>query len=151
MSKATERKNRTHEGRNVKRFREILGVKQEALAIGLGEEWNQKKISLIESKENIDDELMEEIARVLNVPAEAIRNFDEEKTIYNIQHNYEGSNVGSGSATLNAGSDTSTFRDCTFNPLDKLMEVMEENKALYERLLQSEKEKVELLKGKLTL
>lgn len=33
----------------------------------------------------------------------------------------------------------------TFNPLDKLMESVDENKRLYERLLQSEKEKVEYL------
>lgn len=33
----------------------------------------------------------------------------------------------------------------TFNPLDKLMESIEENKKLYERLLQAEKEKVEFL------
>lgn len=38
----TEKK--IHEGRNVKRFREMLGIKQEALAFELGDDWNQKKI-----------------------------------------------------------------------------------------------------------
>jgi len=33
-----------HQGRNVKRFREMLGIKQEALAFDLGNDWNQKKI-----------------------------------------------------------------------------------------------------------
>jgi hypothetical protein len=33
-----------------------------------------------------------------------------------------------------------------FNPMDKLLEVIEENKKLYERLLQAEREKIELLK-----
>lgn len=32
-----------HQGRNIKRFREMLGVKQEALVIEPGEDWNQKK------------------------------------------------------------------------------------------------------------
>jgi hypothetical protein len=32
--------------------------------------------------------------------------------------------------------------------MDKLLEVIEENKKLYERLLQAEKEKNELLQGK---
>jgi DNA-binding XRE family transcriptional regulator len=32
-----------HEGRNVKRFREMLGIKQESLAAELGEDWTQKK------------------------------------------------------------------------------------------------------------
>lgn len=37
---------------------------------------------------------------------------------------------------------------CTFNPIEKLMEIIEENKKLYERLLASEREKIELLKNK---
>ena len=149
MSTATEGTKKIHEGRNVKRFREILGVKQEALAIGLGEEWNQKRISLLESKEKIDDELMAEIAKVLNIPVAAIKNFDEEKTMLNIQNNFEGSNIGSGSGALNSGTASSSYRDCSFNPLDKLIEIVAKNEALYERLLQSEKEKVEILKGKI--
>ncbi|MGC4056624.1 MAG: hypothetical protein QM743_00665 [Chitinophagaceae bacterium] len=42
--------NKIHEGRNVKRFREMLGIKQDALAIDLGDDWNQKKISLLEQR-----------------------------------------------------------------------------------------------------
>lgn len=34
---------------------------------------------------------------------------------------------------------------CNFNPLDKLIEMVEENKKLYERLLQEEREKIVLL------
>mgnify|MGYP001551983140 CR=1 FL=1 len=44
---------KVHEGRNIKRFREMLGIKQEALAAGLGEDWTQKKVSLLEQKETI--------------------------------------------------------------------------------------------------
>ena len=32
-----------HQGRNIKRFREVLGIKQEALAFEVGDDWNQKK------------------------------------------------------------------------------------------------------------
>jgi hypothetical protein len=71
------------------------------------------------------------------VPEEAIKNFDEEKAIYNIQNNYEG-----------ASSNYSGLYHCTFNPIDKLLEVIEENKKLYERLLKAEQEKKELMKGK---
>ncbi|MGN6212536.1 hypothetical protein [Parafilimonas sp.] len=39
-----------HEGRNVKRIREMLGIKQETLVLELGDDWNQKKISLLEGK-----------------------------------------------------------------------------------------------------
>ena len=34
-----------------------------------------------------------------------------------------------------------------FNPIDKWVEALEENKKLYERLLQSEREEVELLQS----
>lgn len=37
-----------HHGRNIKRFREMMGIKQEALAHELGKDWSQRKISLLE-------------------------------------------------------------------------------------------------------
>jgi NADPH-dependent 7-cyano-7-deazaguanine reductase QueF-like protein len=39
-----------HEGRNLKRFRELLGLKQDAVAFELGEDWNQQKISCLNKK-----------------------------------------------------------------------------------------------------
>src|SRR5215475_1553564 len=127
-----------HQGRNVKRFREMLGIKQDALADALGEDWNQKKVSLLEAKEEIDSETLEEVAKALKVPSEAIKNFDEEVAVYNIQHNYEGSNPQATSAM------TQNYH-CSFNPIDKLVQVYEEKGRLYE-----EKEKLyeELLKEK---
>lgn len=151
MTTTTNHPNKIHQGRNIKRFREILGIKQEALAIELGEEWSQKRISLLESKEKIESELLEEIAKALKVPVDAILNFDEEKTMLNIQNNYEGANY----SALNSGSNSGGYHQCTFNPLDKLLETMDElkslyieNKNLYERLLQSEKNQIEILKSK---
>jgi transcriptional regulator with XRE-family HTH domain len=127
-----------HQGRNVKRFREMLGIKQEALALDLGDAWNQKKISMLEQKEEIDAELLQQIADVLKVPTEAIRNFDEDAAMMNIQHNYEGSN--------NQGTNSQgPYNSCIFNPLEKWLEALSENKRLYEALLKSEKEKNALL------
>ncbi|XZF16383.1 helix-turn-helix domain-containing protein [Chitinophagaceae bacterium MMS25-I14] len=124
----------THHGRNVKRLREILGVKQEALAIELGKEWNQQKVSALENKEQIDEDLLERIALALHVPKEKIKNFDDEQMVYNIQNNYEG-------ASNNHNIENYNFQ-CTFNPFDKLLELMAEIKqlhsekeALYERML----------------
>jgi transcriptional regulator with XRE-family HTH domain len=127
-----------HHGRNVKRFRELLGIKQEAFAYDMGEDWNQKKVSLLESKEKIDDELLEQVAKQLKVPAEAIKNFDEEAAIVNIQNNYEGANSGSG--TL---GNALNYQHCTFN--EKFADIIEENKKLYEQLLKVEREKNALL------
>lgn len=84
---------------------------------------------------------MDQVAKVLNVPVEAIRKFDEEQAIHNIQNNYD-------SAVVNAGP-TINYK-CTFNPLDKWAEEITENRKLYERLLQTEKEKIALLEKLLT-
>lgn len=125
-----------HQGRNVKRFREMLGIKQEALALDLGDDWNQKKISLLEQKEVIEPELLEQVAKVLKVPTEAIKNFDEETAINNIQNNYDGAIIHSG-PNINY--------KCTINPMEKWLEALEENKKLYERLLKEKEEKIALL------
>jgi len=121
-----------HQGRNVKRIREILGIKQDTLASELG--ISQQSISQLEQREKIDDEMMQRIAEILKVPAEAIKNFDERETI-NIISN-----------TFNDDSQNIVSpKNCTFNPLEKLMEAIEKNEKLYEKLLESEREKVALL------
>jgi transcriptional regulator with XRE-family HTH domain len=124
MSTATKPK---HIGRNISRIRELRGMKQEALAIAIG--ISQQSVSNIEASETIDDEKLQAIAEVLGVSAEAIKNYSDETVLNNIQNNYEGSVINSG-PTVN--------HNCTFNPLDKVVE-------LYERLVQAEKDKVEYL------
>ena len=111
-----------HEGRNVKRIREMLGVKQEALAMDLG--ISQQAISQLEQKEALDKDMLEKIAAVLKVPVEAIKNFDEEKAVQIISNTFNDSSVLNG---INYYP--------TFNAIDKLVE-------LYERML---KEKDELI------
>jgi len=46
----------------------MLGIKQEALTFDLGEGGNQKKISLLEQKETIEDPLRQKISEVLKIP-----------------------------------------------------------------------------------
>lgn len=126
-----------HHGRNIKRFREMMGIKQEALAHELGNDWSQKKISLLEQKEEVEDDLLRQVAAILKVPTEAIKNFDDEKSV----------NIISNSFTSHDNATGLIYnQNPTFNPLDKLMDAVEENKKLYERLLESEREKVEILK-----
>ncbi|WCT11010.1 helix-turn-helix transcriptional regulator [Mucilaginibacter jinjuensis] len=137
MSAATETSKNIHQGRNVKRFREMLGLKQEALAIRLGEEWNQKRVSLLEAKETLEADILRQVAQALNVPEEAIKNLDEEKAVNII------SNTFNDTSMLNAVN-----YNPNFNPIDKLIQIYEENKKLYEQLLASEREKIELLKNK---
>ena len=126
---------KAHEGRNVKRIREMLGIKQDALALELGDDWNQKKISLLEQKETIESPILEEVAKALKVPVEAIKNFDETAAVsyINTFHDNSVSHV------------IGNYGEYNFNPIEMWVEALEENKKLYERLLQSEREKVEML------
>ena len=134
----TDTPKNVHQGRNVKRFREMLGLKQEALAIELGDDWSQKRISLLESKEIIEPELLSKVANALKVPEEAIKNFDEQAAVTYF-NTFNDNSLSNSNGTFHANY-------CTFNPIDKWLEVIEENKKLYERLLDSEREKVEILK-----
>ncbi|MCC9043310.1 XRE family transcriptional regulator [Myroides sp. M-43] len=123
-----------HQGRNVKRFREMLGIKQEVLAFDLGEDWNQKKISILEQKEVIDNSLLQQISKVLKIPVEAIESFDEQQAI-NIINNTITNND-------NAVMHALYINNATINPVDKIVQLHEEKIALYERML---KEKDEMM------
>ena len=129
-----------HQGRNVKRFREMLGIKQEGLALELGDDWNQRKISLLEQKEVIEQDLLEQVAKVLKVPVEAIKNFDEEQVVNIVTNTFTDFKDHA------VASPVALNYQCTFNPLDKWAEEITENRRLYEKLLEAEKEKLELLK-----
>ncbi|NUY80261.1 helix-turn-helix transcriptional regulator [Flavobacterium sp. MAH-1] len=118
-----------HIGRKISRIRELRNMKQEYLAQELG--ISQQSVSNIENSESVDEERLRQIAEVLGVTSEAIKNFSEE-AIFNIIGNTYHDN----SSSLNY--------NCTFNPLDELLKSHEENKQLYERLLQAEREKATL-------
>ena len=120
-----------HMGRKISRIRELKDMKQEALAQAMGT--NQQTVSILENSEEIDDEKLKEVAKALGISVEAIKNFSDEGVI-----NYFNS--------FNNFNDNSSLNtQCTFNPLDKLMESVDENKKLYERLLKSEQDKIEYL------
>lgn len=124
-----------HEGRNVKRIREMLGIKQETLALELGDDWNQKKISLLEGKETIEPQLLDDVAKALKVPVEAIKNFDEQAAI-NIIAN-----------TVTNYDNASVFNYYpTFNPIDKIISLYDEKIALYERMLKDKDGMIEELR-----
>jgi transcriptional regulator with XRE-family HTH domain len=96
----------------------LRGIKQEFLASELGV--SQQSISRIEQSETVEEDKLQQIAQVLGVTAEAIKNFSEEAVFNNFHDNSSGD-----------------FRQhCTFNPIDKIVELYDEKVALLERLLQ---------------
>lgn len=131
MTHTSTPNHKIHEGRNVKRFREMLGIKQDALAADLGDDWNQQKISLLEQKETIDAPLLAKISAALKIPMEAIQNFDEGAAIAYI-NTFNDSSANHGTIGNNYNC------QLTFNPLNKMID-------LYERMLQQQKEMIEKL------
>ena len=111
--------------KNLQKIRVHLGVKQETLASDLG--ISQQTVSKIEQQEEIEDELLDKIAKALGVSSNLIKNFDEEKAVYNI-NNFRDNTFEEGATAIAQ----------QFNPIEKIVD-------LYERLLKSEREKIEIL------
>src|SRR5690554_3196428 len=119
---------KTHIGQNVQKVRVYLGVKQDALADELG--ITQQEVSKIEKQEFIDERMLLNIADVLCISPEVIRNFDLERAIKNIcNSDYEATVLGRKSENED---------ELQLKMVEKIFE-------LYERLLKSEREKIELL------
>lgn len=123
----TETKQRK-DGYNAKRIREILGLKQEDLAERLG--LSQRTVSKLEQTDVLKDEQLEAIAKALNVPVEAIKNFTEDATFNIIANTFTDFKDNAVASAMNYYP--------TFNAMDKIVE-------LFERLLKAEQEKVALL------
>ena len=124
MDTDTLMKPKVHQGRNIKRFRDILGVKQEVLAIKL--EFSQQTLSKLEHKEEIEDEILNKVADALKIPVAAIKNMTDESAISIVAN------------TFHDFHDDATvikhYQHCAFNPIEKIVE-------LYERLLETERDK----------
>jgi transcriptional regulator with XRE-family HTH domain len=114
-----------HIGRKICRIREIRGIKQETLAHELG--ITQQQVSRLEQSESIEEEVLEKIAKVLEVSPDGIKNFNDE-ALTNLFNNISNN-------TFHENSIAFIYQQ--INPIEKIIE-------LYERLLVSEREKVEM-------
>jgi len=119
-------------GQKVERLRKFRGIKQEYVASKLGV--TQQQYSKIEQQTEIEDSLLNQIAEILGVSTESILSFDDEKVTYNINNFYDIHDI---EIKDNASNN---FVAQIFNPIEKINE-------LYERLLASEREKIEILKS----
>ncbi|WP_448700878.1 helix-turn-helix domain-containing protein [Mucilaginibacter sp. AW1-3] len=115
-----------HIGRKISKLRELRGMKQETLATELG--ISQQAISKIEQSAEVEEDALAKIANVLGLTPEAVKAFTEE-AVFNIISN-----------TFQDSSSNNNNYMCTINPLEKVIE-------LYERLLQSEREKIDIIKN----
>lgn len=124
---------KSNHGANVRRWREWRNINQDVLAEQIGV--SQATLSSYEKKEKLEQDVLDKVAKALDIPVEAITELEQ-------------------GAAINIVSNTFTdFKDNavanqiypTFNTVDKIIE-------LYDKLLETEKEKVrlleEVLKGK---
>lgn len=97
----------------------------------MGEEWSQKRVSLLEQKETIDRQVLEQVAGVLKVPVEAIQNFDEDRVINIISNTFNDQSNG-----------YNHYPTFNVNSLEKWLESLEEVKRLNSELLRVKDEQI---------
>lgn len=96
----------------------------------------------MEAKEEIDSDILEQVAKILHVTPETIQKLNEDAAI-NIISNTFSDFKDSASASIAPNYHC----DLTFNPLELVVRLYDEKVALLERLMQSEREKTEPLKN----
>ncbi|MCI1648556.1 MAG: helix-turn-helix domain-containing protein [Bacteroides sp.] len=114
---------KSNHGANIRRWREWRNIKQDVLAEQIGV--SQATLSGYEKKDKLEQEVLEKIAQALDIPVEAITEMEDGASINIVANTFD--------------NQSSAVNWCpTFNPIDKIVE-------LYDKLLESEKEKVALL------
>jgi transcriptional regulator with XRE-family HTH domain len=122
-----------HIGKKIERIRKLRGLTQEDIGRGLG--ISKQAVSKLEQSETIEEERLNQIANALGVTVDGLKGYKEDSILYYTANFYEGSSV------TNSSVNTHEFN--IINPLEKIIE-------LYENLLKSEREKVEILLNKKT-
>lgn len=97
---------------------------------------SQQTVSRYESSDTLEDDVLDKIAKAQNVSVQAIKEFSEEATFNIVANTFND--------TFNENSAFISYYP-TFNPIGKIVQLYDEKVALYERMLQAEKEKVGLL------
>ena len=82
-----EKTDTMHIGHNIKRIREIQGIKQETFGQLCRNRYSQQRISDFENMVALDEPLLEELATALGVTPDFVKSFKDENVIYNIQNN----------------------------------------------------------------
>ena len=132
MERETEEKTRknVHQGANVRRLRNIMGVKQSSLAEKLGT--TQQKVSRIESQRVIEKDTLLQIANILHVSPKIIEELDENPLSIVIENNNFETGYGS-IGNLGIIQNDQNNENTINNPLDKIMELNKQATDLFER------------------
>lgn len=121
---------KSNHGANVRRWREWRNINQDVLAEQIGV--SQATLSSYEKKEKLEQEILDKIAKALDIPVQAITEMEEGASINIVANTFD--------------NYSSAVNWCpTFNPIDKVVELYDEKIALYERMLKEKDEAISLL------
>ncbi len=123
-----------HVGHNIAKLRGIRRLPQKDMATKL--KMTQQEYSRLEKSEAVDEDKLALIAEALGVTAEVIKNFNDETAI-----NIFSNNTLSDHATI-----VSNQPFYSFNPMDKIIELVEKNELLYRQLLKEKDTVIEIYK-----
>jgi len=130
MEIETPERKKIHQGRNMKRWRQIMGVTQMDIAELF--DTTQQAVSKMEDKEELEPEILEKVAERIKIPVEVMKNHEPDNAVSSIVNTFNVNDTGVASGGNN--EHYHYYINCTFNPIEKLSE-------LYERLLEAEREK----------
>ena len=122
-----------HQGANVRKLRQLVGMKQTTFGDLMG--MNQQAVSRLEQKKVLDEDTLFKVANILHVAPEIIQKLEENPTSIVIENN----TFQSGSS--NVGIVENQRDNIVNHPVDQLMVLSKEQASLYERMLTIEKEK----------
>lgn len=115
MSEIITNKTNLNRGRKIERVRKLRGWTQSDLATKMG--ISKQAVSKLEQAENIGDGKFNEIADALGVTFEGLRDFTEEKVLYNTNNFYENCGV--------SASNIVSHVENIHNPLKETIEMFE--------------------------
>ncbi len=133
MSEIFTNKTAGNNGRKIERIRKLRGWTQSDLAERLSV--TKQAVSKLEQAENIGDEKLKEIASALGVTFEGLRDFTEEKVLYNTNNFHENCGVSAANIVANVEN--------LHNPLKETIEMFER------QLEQARKDLLDVVKGNL--
>jgi len=133
MERILNSTNAAHIGRKIERVRRLRGFSQTQLGDKLG--ISKQAVSKLEQTEKLDDEKIKKVADALEVTEEGLKNYHEERVLYNTINFYDTSGVSASGICSNNIENLNTFD-------------IHQAMSLYEKLLAVEKNKVDKLRSK---
>jgi len=140
------RKRYIHQGQNISYFRKREGLSQKELGIKI--ERSQQFISQIEDQEEVEEEVIEAIAKALNLEKSDITDWimDNAANIFNI----ENMGQGEGSTNMVGTNNFETNHVVHINPIDKVCDLYEvirkQDREIAEKNIQLKEMEIQMLK-----